>query len=219
MQLDNYIGDRWTGLNVGFSATVYSAPPIQEAVAPGTRPAGDPQHNGTTDPGLVLVAFQDCHKANSERTLYARYPSYSLRTPTDKTAAPEQHYTVFESIPEAPSKCHVGGYGGINPCQFADGSLEFPYNKFEDEISTGITGGAMNRRQLFLYGLPNQRLFGVRQIFRTLADGTMQLKAVPNHLTAIPGSDPLIDGQLDPWLAPWDGTPQSCNSSFSLYFP
>jgi hypothetical protein len=67
-----------------------------------------------------------------------------------------------------------------------------------------------------------QRLWGVRQLYRTLPDGSLQLKqpnAAWNQLHAEPQADPLIDGHLDPWLAPWDGNPNSCNSTGSLYFP
>jgi hypothetical protein len=62
-------------------------------------------------------------------------------------------------------------------------------------------------------------LYGVKQIYRTLTDGSLQPKAGLNQLRAVPQQDPLIDEQLDPWLAPWDGQPASCNSVFSRYFP
>lgn len=218
-QIDYYMGDLWVGNAPSSAAAAFTAEPIIEAAAPGTRPKGDPQHNGTTDPGLLLVATQDCHKANVDKTLYARYPIYSLRLPSDKSKTPSQSYTVFEFIPQNPTGCGVGGFNDLNPCKFADGSAQFPYNEFDDEISTGLAGGSMNRAQYFLYGLPNQRLFGVKQIDRMLSDGSLQPKAGKNQLTARPGSDPLIDGQPDPWLAPWDGTFDSCDSSFSVYFP
>jgi hypothetical protein len=96
------------------------------------------------------------------------------------------------------------------------------FNVFEDEISTGISGSSFTKTQYFDYGMAGQRVWGVKQIYRTLTNGSLELKqptAVFNQLKADPGSDPLIDGQLDPWLAPWDGTPASCDSSLSLYFP
>lgn len=167
-QIDHYLGDHWTGSGPGVVLAAYSAAPVAEAAAQGTGPKGNPQHNGTTDPGMMLVAYQDCHKSNAENTLYARYPSYSLRLPTDKSSVPQQNFTVFEYIARLASKCHIQGYGSLNPCQYADGSLQFPYNVFEDEISTGIAGGSMDRTQYFLYGLPNQRLYGIKEIYRTL---------------------------------------------------
>jgi hypothetical protein len=101
----------------------------------------------------------------------------------------------------------------------ADGTARFPYNEFDDEVSAGA--GSFNVRQYFDYGLPNQRLYGVKQIYRTLADGSLQAKQPNftwNQLQGNSGADPLIDGNLDPWLAPWDGTPNSCNSANSKFF-
>jgi uncharacterized protein YjdB len=238
------VADTWTGAQIDYYATggvfagvgsgnaiaAYFAAPIQEASAAGTRPRGDPQHNGTTDPGLVLVATQDCHKSKqiNSFTLYARYPIYSLRLPTNPAQKPQcnagsgQCYTVFEFIPQNQTACGVGGFSNLSPCSYADGSAQYPYNEFDDEISTGLYGSSFDKRQYFDYGLPNQRLFGVKQIYMTLPSGSLQRK-LPNPsfnlLHAAPQTDPLIDGQLDPWLAPWDGTPASCDSAFSLYFP
>jgi hypothetical protein len=44
---------------------------------------------------------------------------------------------------------------------------------------------------------------------RTDSDGSLQAKEPNfawNQLKADSGADPLIDGNQDPWLAPWDGT-------------
>jgi len=64
-------------------------------------------------------------------------------------------------------------------------------------------------------------LYGIGAIYRTLPGGSLQLKQ-PNtsydHLQATPGTDPLIDGNLDPWLAPWNLNPNTCNTSDSTYF-
>jgi hypothetical protein len=227
---------RWLALekekegDSGSALAAYFAAPIQEASAAGTRPRGDPQHNGTTDPGLVLVATQDCHKSKqiNSFTLYARYPIYSLRLPTNPAQKPQcnggigQCYTVFEFIPQNKTACGVGGFTNLSPCSYANGTAQYPYNEFDDEISTGLYGSSFNKTQYFDYGLPNQRLFGVKQIYMTLPNGSLQRKqpnASFNQLHADPQADPLIDGQVDPWLAPWDGTPASCDSAFSLYFP
>jgi hypothetical protein len=221
-KIDYFIGNLWTGEASGMNLAAYAAPAPQEPSVPGTRPGGDPQHNGTTDPGLVLVATQDCHKASpATPPLYARYPIYNLRLPTDTTKTPAQNYTVFEFIPANPNaRCSsFGGYSGLSPCVYADGTISNPYNEFDDEISNGIVGAAFNNTQYFQYGLPNQRLFGVKQIFRTLTDESLTPKAGWNQLSATPHQDPLIDGHLDPWLAPWNGTPASCNSVGSQYFP
>jgi hypothetical protein len=228
-QIDYYAtGGFFTGAGSGSAIAAYFATPIQEASAAGTRPRGDPQHNGTTDPGMVLVATQDCHKVNSpQNTLYARYPIYSLRLPTNLSQEPQcnagngQCYTVFEYVPQTPNNCELGGFKNLNPCQYANGSAQYPYNEFDDEISAGF-GASFDRRQYFDYGLPNQRLFGVKQIYMTLSGGSLQPKqpnASFNQLHADPAADPLIDGQLDPWLAPWNGNPDSCDSAFSKYFP
>jgi len=218
-KIDYFIGTLWTGIVAGTGAGAYIGPSPQEASGPSTRPGGDPQHNWTADPGLVLVATQDCHKVNAQRTLYARYPIYSLRMPNDRSKTPQEKYTVFEFIPEHRVSCGVGGFGGLNPCSYADG-VKLPYNEFADEISTGFVYGAFNVTQYFLYGLPGQRIVGIKQIYRTLSGGSPELKATGwNSLSATPGADPLIDGKPDPWLAPWDGQPSSCNSSGSTYFP
>jgi hypothetical protein len=221
-QIDLFSQNFWIGDSLGIGTIEYAALGLQQAVAAGTRPSGDAQHNGTTDPGLVLVATQDCHKSNNQQSpLIARYPIYKLRLPIDKTTPPPQNYTVFEWIPKNPTNCILGGYSGLNPCAYADGSARTPYNDFSDEITAALGNGFSNT-QYFDYGLPNQRLFGVKQIYRTLTGGSLQLKegsAGSNQLTTAPHQDPLIDGHLDPWLAPWDGQPTSCDSTFSLYFP
>ncbi len=219
-QIDYIRANAWTGISPDGGAAEYYAPALQEAGGPGTRPAGDPQHNWTPDPGLVLVATQDCHKFNPATNIYARYPVYKLRLPSNKTKTPSTNYTVFEFVPANPNlKCVVlGGLSGLGPCRYADGSDQFPFNEFDDEISAGLSAGFDNI-QYFLYGSPNQRFWGVKQIFRTLPDNALQPKQGWNRLTAKPQSDPLIDGQLDPWLAPWDGSPATCNSDFSTWFP
>jgi hypothetical protein len=216
--IDYVSANLWTTFTSGVAMAEYAAPAVQEASAPSTRPGGDPQHNGTTDPGMVLVATQDCHKVNAQNTLFARYPIYSLRLLIDKSKTPMQNYTVFEFIPRNPAKCNLGGYSRLNPCAYADGST-LPYNEFADEISAGPVFTAFGNTQYFLYGLPKQRLFGVKQIFRTLPDGSLQPKPGWNQLVVSPGADPLIDGQPDPWLAPWNGAVASCDSSGSVYFP
>jgi hypothetical protein len=110
------------------------------------------------------------------RNVLSNYnPIYSLRIPSNKSQEPQcnagsgQCYTVFEFIPANPSSCGVGRYNNLSPCQYADGTARFPYNEFNDEISAGA--GSFNLRQYFDYGLPNQRLYGVKQIYRTLPDG------------------------------------------------
>jgi hypothetical protein len=218
--IDFVRANSWTGVTTAGAAAEYYSDTVQEAAAAHTRPGGNPQHNWSTDPGLVLVATQDCHKVrqvNQQPPLYARYPIYKLRQPTDKTKAPTQFYTVFESIPQLSSRCNVNsspaGYLNLNPCQYGVGT----YNQFEDEISAGLSAG-FNNTQYFLYGPPNQRLFGVKQIYRTLSDGSLTPKPNFNQLLALPQSDPLIDGHVDPWLAPWDGTAASCDSLGSRYF-
>ena len=88
--------------------------------------------------------------------------------------------------------------------------------------STGLFGGTTDLRQYFLYGLPNQRLYGVKQIYRKLQDGSLELKQPNvnwNELKAVPQTDPLIDGHPDPWLAPWNGNVDTCDSFGSIYFP
>ncbi len=137
--------DNWTGAQLDYSnggtftaalvspprMAAISAAPIDEAPASGTRPRGDPQHNGTTDPGLVLVATQDCHKAKTEgsTSIWARYPIYSLRLASNLNQTPAcipqsgaQCYTVFEFIPNHPSNCGVGGYNNLDPCEYAPGT-------------------------------------------------------------------------------------------------
>jgi hypothetical protein len=94
--LDYFSASLWTSYACGAGMAEYMAPAVQEASAPGTRPGGDPQHNGTTDPGLPLVATQDCQKVNAEGTIYARYPIYSLRSLTDK-ASHRSKSTLFLS--------------------------------------------------------------------------------------------------------------------------
>jgi hypothetical protein len=213
-------GGVWAGQAQGHLAGIMGGV-LSPAATIWSDPQGSPQKQRSADPALVLLATQDCHKSNSDKTLYARYPIYMLRQSTDLTKSPQQNYTVFEFIPNK-SNCGVGGYNNLDPCQYADGSPQFPYDEFADEISVNIGGAAFSATQYFLYGLPNQRLYGVKQIYRTLADGSTQAKlpnAAFNQINASPGVDPLIDNQSDPWLAPWDGTTASCNSSYSVYFP
>ena len=159
--------------------------------------------------------------------LYARYPIYSLRLGTNMIQEPQcqngnqQCYTVFESISPDPTVCPSGSK--LNPCQYADGTGKSQYNEFADEISAGFgtSGGFNNRTQRFKYGLPGKRLYDVDEIYRTLPDKSLQLKTPNtdfNKLQATPQEDPLIDGNLDPWLAPWNGLEDSCNSFGSQYF-
>jgi hypothetical protein len=216
----DYLGD-----GIWIANGFVTGPARQEGSAAGARPQGSEQHNGTTDPGLVLVATQDCHK--NYKNVYGRYPIYSLRQPSNLQQEPacnqgnNQCFTVFEFIPEDPTNCVLQGgrYYGVNPCNYGDGSATSPYNEFDDEIVSFAE--SFNRTQYFDYGLLNQRLFGVKKIYRTLPGGSLQPKQ-PNYswnkLHADAGSDPLIDGFLDPWLAPWDGKEESCNSSYSRYF-
>jgi len=163
------------------------------------------------------VATQDCHKVTNTG-IYDRLPIYALRLPSDQSKTPQHNYTVFEFIPKKPTNCGVGGYSQIGPCSYGNGTTAMPYNEFDDELST-VLGGLQNNTQYFLYGTPNQRLYGVKQIFRTLPNGSLQPKAGYNQVKSVPYQDPLIDGQPDPWLAPWDGTSASCNSENSILFP
>ena len=59
-----------------------------------------------------------------------------------------------------------------------------PFNDFSDEISSNLAASSFSNFQYFLYGLPNQRLFGVKVIYRTLMDGSLDPKPGWNHLTA-----------------------------------
>jgi Big-like domain-containing protein len=213
----------WLGL-IGNNSVAVLGNFILEASAPATRPRGDAQHNGTTDPGLALVGIQDCHKVNQDKTIVARYPSYSLRLPSNLAQEPpcstdaSQCYTVFEYIPQNQTGCGPAGYNNLNPCNYTNGASP-PFNEFDDEITAG-NSGAFNKTQYFDYGIPNQRLWGVKQIYSTFS-GSPQRKqpnAVFNQLHADPAADPLIDGNLDPWLAPWDGTVASCHSCNSQWF-
>lgn len=101
-----------------------------------------------------------------------------------------------------------------------------PFNQCDDEIST-LAGSAFLRTQYFDYGLPGQRMWNVYRIYRTLSDGTLQSKQSSpacsdcyekNLLNAVPQTDPLIDGNPDPWLAPWNGNSASCNDQDSIWF-
>jgi Bacterial Ig-like domain (group 3)/Bacterial Ig-like domain (group 2) len=213
----------WLGL-IGNNSVAVLGNFILEASAPATRPRGDAQHNGTTDPGLALVGIQDCHKVSPDKTIVARYPSYSLRLPSNLAQEPpcstdaSQCYTVFEYIPQNQTGCGPAGYNNLNPCQYTNGASP-PFNEFDDEITAG-NSGAFNKTQYFDYGIPNQRLWGVKQIYSTFS-GSPQRKqpnVVFNQLHADPAADPLIDGNLDPWLAPWDGTVASCHSCNSQWF-
>jgi len=220
-QIDYNFGAFWTGFDVSTGAVQYAAFDPQEATGSATRVKGNPQHNGTSDPGLVLVATQDCHKTNgAPHPLIARYPTYRLRKPDDLTQTPVKNYTVFEHIAAIHTNCGVGNYLNLSPCFYVDGSARAPYNSFEDEISTGISGGAFTNSQFFLYGVPTEtRLWGVKTIYRTLQSGAFAAKRPWNEVAATPSQIPLIDGQVDPWLAPWDGQAQTCDSSYSTYFP
>jgi len=222
--IDYYSEALYLGFIGNLSAAV-SGNLVLEASAPGTRPKGDAQHNGTTDPGLALVGTQDCHKVSQDKTIVARYPIYRLRSPSTLTQElpcstdSTQCYTVFEYIPQNQTGCGPAGYNNLNPCNYTNGA-RVPFNEFDDEITAG-NSGTFNKMQYFDYGIPNQRLWGVKQIYRTLQDGTTQRKqpnTVFNQLQAAPAADPLIDGQLDPWLAWWDGRVDSCNSTCSQYF-
>lgn len=219
--VDYYSGNIFTGIASMSSLAEFSAMDPQEAAAQSSRPLGDAQHNGTVDPALVLVATQDCHKSNQSGSLFARYPTYKLRLPSNTSSLPAENYTVFEYVKEDPSadNCTLG-FGHVNPCRYADGSTSFPYNDFSDEISSGLSGEEFIRTQFFLYGLPKQRMFFIKKIYRTLPDRSLSSKSpIFNKIHAVPSQDPLIDGHPDPWFAPWDGTAASCDSSNSLYFP
>ena len=201
--------------------------PLEVAASTWAESGGTEQKQGSSDPGLVLIATQDCHKVNDTQ-LYARYPIYQLSTSTTKLATPTENYTVFEFIPGQKSRSTgvvCTRYGDLDPCGYGDRTAKFPFNEFDDEISVGLYGGETDLRQYFLYGLPNQRLYGVKQIYRTIQNGSVrqpQLKQPNvswNQLHDIPRQDPLIDGHEDPWLAPWDGTRASCDSYGSIYFP
>jgi hypothetical protein len=208
-QIDYLFGQLWLGDALNGGLAQFAAPGVQEAVGPSTRAGGDPQHNGTTDPGLVLVGTQDCHRVNAQQTILSRFPTYDLRTPADKSQTPKQKYTVFEFIPAFKVSCGLPGYLGVYPCSYADGNT-FAYNEYADELDAGVGFLGFTAYQYFLYGLPNQRLFGVKQIYRTLPGGSLTPKNGWNLLSVQPGTDPLIDGNPDPWLAPWDGQASSC---------
>jgi hypothetical protein len=121
-QIDYYADGVYLGIQSG--GPVSLAGSISEvAAAPGTRPSGDAQHNGTTDPGLVLVAFQDCHLVDATTqggTVWGRIPRYYLRSPaallqplqcssSPPPTSQNSCYTVFEYIPELESSsCTVG---------------------------------------------------------------------------------------------------------------
>jgi hypothetical protein len=240
-QMDYYKEGNYLGIQSGSALSVAGSLAAGIASAPGARPRGDAQHNGTTDPGFVLVAFQDCHlvKASGNTTIWGRIPRYYLRAPgallqplqcnsSLPFSAQNTCYTVFEYIAEQDSSsCTVGGRKVLSPCDYADGTLPLhPYNQFDDEIST-LLGGAFFHTQYFDYGFPGQRMWDVYRIYRTLPDGTLQSKQSSpacsycyqkNLLNVVPQTDPLIDGNPDPWLAPWDGHSASCNDDGSKWF-
>jgi hypothetical protein len=213
---------------------------MTEAAAPGIRPRGNGQHNGTTDPGLELVATQDCHKttkATNGGVIYGRMPHYSLRDPSALSQAiqcnPQQPqtgqnrcYTVFEYIPEADQFCTIGGAKEVSPCEYFDGTASQPNNEFDDEIARFQPGQSL-KTQYFDYGRPGERMWNVYRIYRTLSDRSLQSKQPSpacqycyqkNLLNIVYEADPLIDGYLDPWLAPWDGTDASCHDEGSVWF-
>jgi hypothetical protein len=197
---------------------------LQSAPTHWAATGGTEQHQGSSDPGLVLVAFQDCHKVSSTN-IFVRFPAYDLSLSTTQVKTPQLNYRVFEFIPGQKGKC-TGTvnkrYNDLDPCSYGDGTALAPYNEFDDQISNGLWGSTTNLRQYFLYGLPDQRLYGVKQIYRTLPGGALQLKDPNvswNELQDVPGTDPLIDGHADPWLAPWNRDPNTCDSFGSIYFP
>ena len=226
------------GLYLGFQGGAkvqFKLRTFQEALTAGNRPQGDAAHNGTTDPGLALVATQDCHKQNhDDPPLYVRYPRYSLRQPFGlqpmncSASTENQCYSMFEWIPEDHLECTMGGLKGVSPCVYRDGSPTKPYNEFNDEITIGLNPTPFLKTQYFAYGLPGQRTWWVRYIYRTLYDGSLQPKYPTascdncyekNILDGEFGVDPRIDGNLDPWLAPWDGAFDSCYTKYSRYWP
>lgn len=240
-QMDYYKEGNYLGIQNGGPASIAGSLAAGLAATPGARPRGDAQHNGTTDPGFVLVAFQDCHlvKASGNTTIWGRIPRYYLRAPgallqplqcnsSLPFSAQNTCYTVFEYIPEQDSSSYiVGGRKVLSPNDYADGTLPLrPFNQFDDEIST-LLGGAFFHTQYFDYGFPGQRMWDVYRMYRTLPDGTLQSKQSSpacsycyqkNLLNVVPQTDPLIDGNPDPWLAPWDGHSASCNDDGSQWF-
>ena len=135
---------------------------------------------------------------------------------------------MFEWIPEDHLECTMGGLKGVSPCVYRDGSPTKPYNEFNDEITIGLNPTPFLKTQYFAYGLPGQRAWWVRYIYRTLYDGSLQPKYPTascdncyekNILDGEFGVDPRIDGNLDPWLAPWDGAFDSCYTKYSRYWP
>ena len=60
-QIDYYTNGLYLGIQNGGPVSIAGSLD-EEAAGPSIRPRGDGQHNGTTDPGFVLVATQDCHK-------------------------------------------------------------------------------------------------------------------------------------------------------------
>jgi hypothetical protein len=185
------------------------------AAGPYSQTTGGTDAHKGEEPGLVLVATQDCHRVNSDQTIFARYPTYRLRASANLTqeldCAHGQCYTVFEYLKQRPSSCSVGGIVGLAPCTYADGGW-VPYNEFGDEISAK-NASPFDLTQSFYYGIPGQRPWPVKNIYSTFS-GSPRLKqpSDSNQLHAVPAADPLIDGHLDPWLAPWDGNAASCNA-------
>lgn len=184
------------GANVEFAPEPWSAP--------------KQKRKRQAEVGLRLVGDTDCsHAAAFDNDTVWRGLAYLLRDgnnnpPIDKNNH-AINYTVFEYQPDQPSvagcKDIYGAFTGISPCQYADGSVQFPYNTFEDVIAL-FPGWKSNgaAKQLFFYGLPNQRRDRVNQIYRTTAVGLKKTDHYWLTLATPLGAEPTIDGHVGPYM-------------------
>jgi hypothetical protein len=218
--IDYYANGWYLGFK-GNSSVALSGDVIQFAVAPGTRPHGDAQHNGTTDPGFKVVGVRDCYnKYVVSGTSYERLPIYELWDVNGNK--PVQHYTVFEHVLDnlgnitSLTQCADGSNTGTTPCEYADGT-NILFNTFQDDIAIG-NRSETTVQQYFKYGVPGQRLWDA-QIYRTLPDGSGTSQFIPHvslSLHLIQQAQPLILEQPAPYMGPWyNANPSypSCNQS------
>jgi hypothetical protein len=218
--VDYYANGWYLGFK-GNNSVAVSGNGIQFSIADGTRPRGDAQHNGTTDPGYRVVGVRDCaNKYTVSGTSYERLPIYELWN--NKGHKPSQTYTLFEYVTDNSgnitdfTKCGNQTNTGTTPCGYVDGSSAHPYNTFKDDLAI-LGSNEAELLQYFRYGLPGQRVWDA-QIYRTVPDGSGTVQFVPHVSLTIdmrPSAEPLIQQQLAPYMGPWYNSSyfDSCNTS------
>lgn len=190
--------------------------------------AGDHEGQAVGPPALKLQATKDCTQPDPTipaNHYFQRDVYYQLVDLHNNNVVPScgtvctNNYTVYEKLSyKALTACMKNGsHTGESPCGPVSGGPNDPYNAFPDLISLFAQSAPLPGifyQQSFFYQLPGQRWWPVYEIDRWGGPQSNWIEPVVTgsylNLYLLNNTQPLINNQGYPYMAPAIGTSSNC---------